>query len=66
MLTADPKAYDSLIDLLADLLVEDLAAESRADLSDPKYGEGRKPRQGRGLLIHSTPEINACESYTVI
>lgn len=31
MLHVEPKSYDLLIDLLADLIVEDLAAEANAD-----------------------------------
>jgi hypothetical protein len=42
---ADP--YNSLLDFLADLLVEDLAAEARADFSEPETAKGAMPGTAR-------------------
>lgn len=48
MSIADPKSYDLLLDLLADLLVEDLAAEEETnDCAGPEghHFSGRRLRE---------------------
>jgi hypothetical protein len=50
---ADP--YNSLLDFLADLLVEDLAGEANADFSESKTAKGAMPGTARPLSFSTAP-----------
>jgi hypothetical protein len=61
MLASDPKAYDSLIDLLADLLVEDMVTEASAD---SKHAKGAKPGTARPSHFQQHHHRNGVEDTT--